>query len=70
MLDCQKNSLKYSVAGALPLPSLISENTSTYLVGDGPPIGLFEDALFSEYELDLPKISFINAIRWNFRSFK
>jgi len=55
VLDCQKNSLKYSVAGALPLPILISENTSKYLVGDGPPIGLFEDALFSEYELDLPK---------------
>ena len=34
---------------------MISENTSKYLVGDGPPIGLFEDALFSEYELDLPK---------------
>lgn len=54
VLDCQNNSLKYSIAGALPLPILISENSSKYLVGEGAPIGLFEDISFSETTTNLP----------------
>ena len=54
VLDCQKNSLKYSIAGILPLPILISDKSAKYLNGEGPPIGLFEETLFTEYQMNLP----------------
>ena len=41
VLDVQKNQLTYSVAGALPLPILISDGQARYLEGEGAPIGLF-----------------------------
>ena len=60
VLDVQKNQLTYSVAGALPLPILISDGQARYLEGEGAPIGLFEQTSYHEAVLDLPnKFRFI-----------
>ncbi|HEY3699255.1 MAG TPA: fused response regulator/phosphatase [Spongiibacteraceae bacterium] len=53
-LDIDDNSLLYSVAGHLPAPILWSPQGCRYLKGDNPPIGLFEDAEYSEERLQLP----------------
>ena len=54
VLDTAKNALLYSVAGHLPAPALWSQEGCTYLEGDDPPIGLFEDAAYSERRIQLP----------------
>lgn len=54
VLDVQKNQLTYSVAGALPLPILISDGQARYLEGEGAPIGLFEQTSYQEVLVDLP----------------
>ncbi len=54
VLDTADNSLLYSVAGHLPAPILWSEEGCAYLKGDNPPIGLFEDAEYSEQRMKLP----------------
>ena len=54
VLDVQKNQLTYSVAGALPLPILISDGQARYLQGEGAPIGLFEQTSYQEVVVDLP----------------
>lgn len=54
VLDTADNSLLYSVAGHLPAPILWSQESCEYLQGDNPPIGLFEDAVYSERRMKLP----------------
>ncbi len=54
VLNTAENSLIYSVAGHLPAPILWSEEGCAYLRGDDPPIGLFEDAEYSEQHMQLP----------------
>lgn len=53
-LDIRENSLVYSVAGHLPLPVLWEPHGCRYLKGENPPVGLFEDAAYSEERLQLP----------------
>lgn len=56
VLDMTSNSLRYSIAGHLPLPVLVSPGTEPqFLQGGGMPAGLFESPLFEEYEIDLPE---------------
>jgi serine phosphatase RsbU (regulator of sigma subunit) len=54
VLDTGDDTLRYSVAGHLPTPILWGPEGCRYLKGEGPPVGLFEDAQFGEESLQLP----------------
>ncbi|MDB6060449.1 MAG: transcriptional regulator [Verrucomicrobiaceae bacterium] len=54
VMDIRDNTLLYSIAGHLPAPILWSPTGCHYLKGDNPPVGLFEDAEYTEERLDLP----------------
>lgn len=54
LLDMQKNSLRYSVAGHLPLPVLVCDAAARYLEGEGSTVGIMEDALYEEHVIELP----------------
>lgn len=54
VLDTCANSLRYSVAGHLPMPLLRDGQGCRYLRGESPPVGLFDDAQFSEESVQLP----------------
>lgn len=53
-LDIQSNQLRFSIAGHLPEPVLCGADGCRYLKGDNPPVGLFEDAQYTEESLQLP----------------
>ena len=61
LLDMKQNTLRYSVAGHLPLPVLVSSAGARYLDGAGSTVGLMEDAVYEEYAIDLPD-SFMLAL--------
>jgi serine phosphatase RsbU (regulator of sigma subunit) len=54
LLDMSDNSLCYSVAGHLPLPVLVSGQGATYLQGEGPAVGMIEDATYTAQRVTLP----------------
>ena len=54
VIDLAANTLCYSVAGHLPLPILATEDHCDYLSCDGMPVGLFEDAQYTEKTEQLP----------------
>jgi len=54
LLDMEKNSLRYSIAGHLPLPVLMSAGSAQYLEGEGSTVGLLADAVYREAEIKLP----------------
>jgi serine phosphatase RsbU (regulator of sigma subunit) len=55
VLELGKNRLRYSVAGHLPLPVLVSSDGARYLPGEGSAVGIMEDAAYEELTLDLPE---------------
>lgn len=55
LLDMASNSLRYSVAGHLPLPVLVSGDGAMYLDGEGPAVGMIEGAQYVEQALKLPE---------------
>lgn len=55
VLDLHANSLRYSVAGHLPLPVLVSDAGAEYLPGQGNAVGMLADARYSEECIDLPQ---------------
>jgi serine phosphatase RsbU (regulator of sigma subunit) len=61
LLDMQDNTLRYSVAGHLPQPVLVSKEGARYLRGEGSAVGIMEDAHFEEHMIDLPE-SFMLAL--------
>jgi sigma-B regulation protein RsbU (phosphoserine phosphatase) len=61
LLDMQDNTLRYSVAGHLPQPILVSSEGARYLDGEGSAVGIMEDALYEEHMIDLPD-SFMLAL--------
>lgn len=61
LLDMEDNTLRYSVAGHLPQPVLVSEEGARYLSGEGAAVGMMEDAQFEEHMLELPP-SFMLAL--------
>jgi len=61
LLDMQNNTLHYSVAGHLPQPVLVSNEGARYLRGEGPAVGLMEDAHYEEHLIELPD-SFMLAL--------
>ncbi|EED36737.1 response regulator receiver (CheY) modulated Serine phosphatase [Luminiphilus syltensis NOR5-1B] len=54
VLDTDKGLLRYSVAGHLPLPVLISDKETVYLPGEGSPVGLIPDPVYEEHAVELP----------------
>lgn len=54
VIDCRANTLRYSVAGHLPLPVLVSDAGARYLEGQGNAVGMLSDAEFTEEILQLP----------------
>lgn len=55
VIDIRTNELTYSIAGHLPLPVLVSDQGATFLEGSGMPVGMFEQAEFSEQTISLPE---------------
>ncbi|MEP4148786.1 MAG: SpoIIE family protein phosphatase [Halioglobus sp.] len=54
VLDMESNTLRYSVAGHLPQPVLVSQDGARYLRGEGSAVGIMGDASFEEHLIDLP----------------
>lgn len=61
LLDTEENTLRYSVAGHLPQPVLVSREGARYLRGEGSAVGIMEEAQFEEHMIDLPD-SFMLAL--------
>ncbi len=54
VIELETNTLRYSVAGHLPLPVLVAHGGATYLQGEGTAVGIMEDADYREYQVQLP----------------
>jgi len=54
-IDMTSNTLRYSVAGHLPQPVLVSEEGARYLRGEGSAVGIMQEAQFEEHLIDLPE---------------
>lgn len=61
LIDMQENTLRYSIAGHLPQPVLVSREGARYLPGEGSAVGLMEDANYEEQLIQLPE-SFMLAL--------
>ncbi len=61
LLDMEQNVLRYSVAGHLPQPVLVSHEGAHYLGGEGSAVGLMEEVHYEEHRVDLPD-SFMLAL--------
>ena len=55
VLNFKSHQLTYSIAGHLPHPVLLDENSVRYLEGEGPPVGLMRDARYTQHEVVLPE---------------
>ena len=55
VIDEQSGEMNYSIGGHLPLPVLFSEGQAQYLSGRGLPVGLFEEADYTDHVLKLPE---------------
>lgn len=54
VLDTETLMFNYSVGAHFPMPILYMEGKAQYLKGRGMPVGLFRDAEFQSYALQLP----------------
>lgn len=61
VIDRAANTLRYSVAGHLPLPVLVSADGARYLEGEGNAVGMLEEAEYQEIRMALPD-SFMLAL--------
>ena len=61
LIDTQENTLRYSIAGHLPQPVLVSREGACYLPGEGSAVGLMEGANYDEQMIQLPE-SFMLAL--------
>lgn len=55
VIDQEHNRLHYCIGGHLPLPGLYRDGKAEYLQGRGLPVGLFQEAEYQDYELELPE---------------
>ncbi|WP_010485304.1 two-component system response regulator RssB [Pseudomonas sp. S9] len=55
VIDEETDTLIYSIGGHLPLPVMFSEGQANYIEGRGLPVGLFEEAEYSDQTMQLPK---------------
>jgi serine phosphatase RsbU (regulator of sigma subunit) len=54
VIDRGANTLRYSVAGHLPLPVLVADGAARYLEGEGNAVGMLEEAEYAEALIPLP----------------
>lgn len=54
VIDEDSGVLTYSIGGHLPLPVLHTAEETCFLQGKGFPVGLFEEASYSDHTLELP----------------
>ena len=54
-IDMEANTLRYSVAGHLPQPVLVSDKGACYLRGEGSAVGIMQEVEFVEHLIDLPE---------------
>ncbi|MGM3388258.1 SpoIIE family protein phosphatase [Stutzerimonas stutzeri] len=54
VIDQERNLLHYSIGGHLPMPVIYTEGQARYLEGRGLPVGLFAEATYDNYEIELP----------------
>lgn len=55
VIDLEENTLRYSIAGHLPLPVLVTNSGAEYLPGEGTAVGIMEDAEYEEHCVALPE---------------
>jgi serine phosphatase RsbU (regulator of sigma subunit) len=55
VIDENTGLLTYSIGGHLPLPVLYTEDQVRYLDGRGLPVGLFDEATYTDHVLELPE---------------
>jgi serine phosphatase RsbU (regulator of sigma subunit) len=55
LIDLDTSALRYSIAGHLPLPILVTREGARYLQGEGTAVGIMEDADFEEHRVQLPE---------------
>lgn len=55
VIDEQSGQLTYSIGGHLPLPVLFEKGEARYLEGRGLPVGLFEEAEYTDHVMPLPE---------------
>ncbi|WP_339485608.1 two-component system response regulator RssB [Pseudomonas sp. EL_65y_Pfl2_R95] len=55
VIDEETDTLIYSIGGHLPLPVMFSDGKASYIEGRGLPVGLFEEAEYSDQSMQLPK---------------
>lgn len=56
VIDTHTNEMRYVVAGHLPMPILIVDGVAQFLSGKGRPVGIFKEAEWQIYQLQLPAI--------------
>ncbi|MEM8561213.1 MAG: SpoIIE family protein phosphatase [Pseudomonadota bacterium] len=61
VLDIEDNTLRYSIAGHLPQPVMVSREGARYLQGEGTAVGIMQDSVYEEHHLALPS-SFMLAL--------
>lgn len=54
LFDLENDTLRYAVGGHHPMPLLRSDSGVRFLEGRGMPVGLFEEPVFEEQEIQLP----------------
>jgi len=55
VIDTHTHKMHYAVGGHLPMPVLITEEGARFLPGKGKPVGIFKEAQWQVYELDMPE---------------
>lgn len=55
VLNLDTLQLNYSIGAHFPMPILFSGGKAQYLEGKGMPVGLFRDAQYNSYQLQLPE---------------
>ncbi len=55
VIDQEHDVLHYSIGGHLPMPVLYTGDGARYLEGRGLPVGLFVEATYQNFELQLPE---------------
>jgi len=54
-IDSKTDKMRYAVGGHLPMPILVTSDGAHYLEGKGKPLGIFNDAEWEVYEIQLPE---------------
>lgn len=55
IIDVKTRTLHYVLGGHLPLPVLLADGKARFLDGKGKPVGIFRDAQWQVYQVQLPK---------------